>query len=682
MQLLEYVLLCLAAILISALVSQFLSRVSTPLIQISLGIVIALTPIIIDVTINTEIFMVLFVAPLLFDEGRNAHKKKLWEYRRPILSLALGLVVLTVVAGGLFVHWLIPSIPLPAAFALMAALAPTDAVAVASLAQQINMSEGQRINLEGEALLNDASGIVSFQVAVAALLYGTFNLWEAAGSFALAFFGGLALGALVMLGKFYLMKWLQRVAFEDTTFHVLLEIFTPFIVYLLAEALGVSGILAVVSAGLLHNYGARKINPIAARRDIVSSSTWTMLVFILNGLVFILLGSQLPETILRTWESMQSVDFSLAIWAIALTAFIMGVRFLWVYLVNRPPLKKGQARQARIRQKIQNAAIITLCGPKGAVTLAVILSLPYTFVDGSAFPQRRLLLFLASAVIIITLLAANFIAPIIVPKRVGDQSDDTEALIEILRNVVVRLTGLAQDHNRAAVQEVVYSYNQRIERAKRNASIEDEVDMTLRHHIAVWERRNTLRRMEEGTTSSAIGYAFLLRISRSLSGKMRQDETAYLWKYMKLRWSHRVERRDENVKVRLGKRFKERHNAMRELRISNFEYVVDRLEDMLDSYRILPFDEHMRVEDISAALIRYRRRLEVLYAMGSGSQFLNVTDRLTETEFRDEVESLALRIEREEISRFHKEGRINVATAKRMRANITMMELDVDAVLA
>ena len=251
MEMLEFVLLLLAAVLVSAVLDQVTPRVSLPLVQIALGAVIILlvgTPV--DVAIDPELFLVLFIAPLLFDESRHASKRGLWDNKGAIVSLAVGLVLATVLVVGFVLNWLEPSIPLAAAFALGAALGPTDAVAVSALGKDIHLSSRQKSLLSGEALINDASGVVSFQFAIAAAITGSFSLANAAQSFAISFFGGIAVGLVVGLLAVLALGAIRSYGYESITVHVVFEVFTPFITFLAAEHFGTSGILAVVAAGL------------------------------------------------------------------------------------------------------------------------------------------------------------------------------------------------------------------------------------------------------------------------------------------------------------------------------------------------------------------------------------------------------------------------------------------------
>ena len=311
-------LLLISAVLVSSVVDQIVPKVSLPLIQIALGVLIALAAAgDITISLDPELFLVLFIAPLLYDEAKNANKSELWHEIRPVLSLAVGLVVATALIIGFALNLIIPSIPLAAAFALGAALGPTDAVAVTSLAKQVDIPKRQKSILKGELLLNDASGIVSFQFALAAVVTGSFSLLNASVEFMIEFIGGLAVGIALGLLFNLIVRWARNIGLENTTFHVLFEVLTPFLVFLISDAVHVSGIIAVVVAGLLNVISPRTVDPSVSRMNIVSTSVWRVLAFCLNGIVFVLLGTQLPGAMQRTWDDITFDNgfLSFAFWA-------------------------------------------------------------------------------------------------------------------------------------------------------------------------------------------------------------------------------------------------------------------------------------------------------------------------------------------------------------------------------
>ena len=325
-------LLLLVAVLASSLIDQIIPRVSLPLIQIVIGLLIAVVAGgEVEVTLDPELFLVMFIAPLLYDEAKHADKQALWRERKPVLSLAIGLVVATTLVIGFLLNAFVPSIPLAAAFALGAALGPTDAVAVSSLSKQVDIPKRQASMLKGELLLNDASGIVSFQFAIAAVVTGSFSLVDAGVDFLVEFVGGLLLGILLGLLGNWVVKRARSIGVENTNFHVLFEVLIPFLIYLVANVCHVSGVIAVVVAGLINVTSPKGvIGPSVSRMNIVSTSVWRVLSFALNGVVFVLLGTQLPLAFQGTWESTAVSNDKLIAYVLGLAFIVIFARFVWV----------------------------------------------------------------------------------------------------------------------------------------------------------------------------------------------------------------------------------------------------------------------------------------------------------------------------------------------------------------
>ncbi len=476
METFELVLVLMGAVLISAVLDQFLPRVSLPLVQIGLGVVIALgaaSPL--SLNVDPELFLVLFIAPLLFDEARSTDKRMLWRHKESIVSLAVGLVLLLVLVVGFAVNWLVPSIPLAAAFALGAALGPTDAVAVAALSKDIHLTKRQETLLSGESLINDASGVVSFQFAIAAAVTGAFSLIDATSTFMVDFFGGLALGAVLGLVAYAVLGIMRERGIESTAVHVTFEVLLPFVVYLLAEHVHVSGILAVVAAGIVFTALPKRTTPWASRMQVVSSNVWEVLTFIINGVVFVLLGMQLPQATLPTWNGGDLGMAELIGLAVLVTLIVEAVRFLWLLGMDfLGRAENGQRRMRITRQSAHDALVTTLAGPKGAVTLSIAFTIPYTVASGDAFPCRDLLIFLASVVILLTLLLANFAVPALSPKQEKEPGEDEiKAEIDILRGVLKDLRELSTPQTRQAVRAVSSQYRMRIERLRRDDADDD-----------------------------------------------------------------------------------------------------------------------------------------------------------------------------------------------------------------
>ncbi|MCL2654763.1 MAG: sodium:proton antiporter [Coriobacteriia bacterium] len=332
----QALLLLLAAILLSSIINQFLPRFSVPIIQLALGVVIALIFPHFDIRFEPEMLMLVLIAPLLFNEARHADRRALWRLKWPILGMAVGLVVIETLALGALLNYLVAGLSLAGAFALAAALSPTDSVAVSALGERARIPGISEQLLTGEALINDASGIIAFQFALAAAISaaGHFSALTATQHFLFVFLGGLIVGALFGVGRALLSAWVRSIGLEDITFHIIIELLTPFLAFLIAEALGVSGILAVVAAGFGVSFRSRRrTTPDSARQRLVSASIWSVISFILNGLVFLLLGTELPAALraIRVDNAHGTVELLGYILAATLALYVL--RALWVVLL-------------------------------------------------------------------------------------------------------------------------------------------------------------------------------------------------------------------------------------------------------------------------------------------------------------------------------------------------------------
>ncbi|TWI52500.1 CPA1 family monovalent cation:H+ antiporter [Pseudomonas duriflava] len=398
--------------------ARFLPSLPTPLVQVGVGALMAWPASGLHVELEPELFMLLFIAPLLFADARRFPQREFMMLRGPILALALGLVLVTVVGVGYFIHGLFPSIPLPVCFALTAILSPTDAVAVSAISGRLPVPPRLMHILEGESLMNDASGLVALKFAVAAVLTGAFSLMDATFSFFVIAVGGLVVGAaLALVFNFIRTRLIERHLGEaSTTQIVLLIILLPFAAYLVAEHFHVSGILSAVAAGMVINRTDLKRQDQTSSR-IQTRTVWDMLEFTLNALVFLLLGFQLPQIINGAlhlserngggWAFMGLLGY-VALISLAL----LTMRFMWILLATRMPrLLRRRTSAPAVSKKVILAG--TLAGIRGTVTLAAALSLPELMNDGTPFPARELLIFLATGVILFTLITGSVGLPLV-----------------------------------------------------------------------------------------------------------------------------------------------------------------------------------------------------------------------------------------------------------------------------
>ena len=526
MEYLVIALLYVGAVLVSSVLDQFLRGVSLPLVQMAVGVAIYFfADLPIDVTINSELFLVMFIAPLLFDESRNISNRILWDNRNTVLSLAIALVVVSVLVVGFVLHWLVPSISLAAAFALGAALGPTDAVAVASLGKTVKLGSRQKASLLGEALLNDASGIVSFQFAIAAAVTGSFSLADASWTFVVEFVGGIILGLFLGAIAFFIMQRMRRAGVESATVHVCFELFLPFFVYLVATRFHVSGILAVVAAGLLISYipqrmtvRSRSFSTFSTRLNIASESVWHLFSFVLNGVIFVNLGIVLSSTLAPALQENSADLFWIFSLVLILTAVIVGVRFLWILCADLLSDNPETGKRMKLGgPAIRNALVTTLCGPKGAVSLSIASTIPFTVASGAVFPQRDLLLFLVCGVIVMTLLLANFVVPLIAPKSETDDDDelDPEYEIEMIQNVISGLKRRQTVENKQATGRVMRMYHRRLTAARRR-SVSGRQLRFLRQEVLLHQRDFIKEAIAHDEVDKRLGTTYLKRVDRML----------------------------------------------------------------------------------------------------------------------------------------------------------------------
>jgi Na+/H+ antiporter len=445
-------------LLLAVVLSSFLSRmlplpIPRPLLQIALGGAIGLVA---DfrVTLNPEIFFLLFLPPLLFLDGWRIPKEELMRDRKTILALALGLVVLTVLGVGLFINWLIPAMPLAVAFALAAVVSPTDPIAVSAIAARVPIPKRMMHILEGESLLNDASGLVCLRFAIAAALTGTFSLYEAALDFVWVALGGVGVGFVVTWSINAAKGWIARHYGEETGSQILISVLTPFAAYLLAEQLHCSGILAAVAAGVTMSFGESSGQVLAVTR-VRRSNVWDMIQFAANGTIFVLLGEQLPGILHSAVETVRMTGHHdpgwLLIYVLAINFALAAVRFIWVWIALDLSLFRARRRGVFIhRPNWRVLAAMSLAGVRGAITLAGVLTLPLFLADGTPFPARDLAIFLAMGVIILSLIAASIGLPLLLngldmPPEPSHQAEEDHARIAAAEAAIAEIERVQHD---------------------------------------------------------------------------------------------------------------------------------------------------------------------------------------------------------------------------------------------
>lgn len=495
-----FILAVLALVTLSGALVR-LVRMPLPVLQIAIGAALAWPARGLHVEIDPELFLLVFIPPLLFGDAFSAPKRELIALRGPILDLAIGLVFFTIVGFGYALHWLVPSVPLAVAFALAAVLSPTDAVAVSSIVGRDVVPARLMHILEGESLLNDASGLVMFRFTVAAVLSGSFSFAGASLSFLLAVAIGILAGVASLFIAAKSLQILGRITSTPAEAQVLVMVLLPFVAYLIAEHFGASGILAAVTAGLLTGYSGIVRHMVVSAR-VQTISLWSTLIFIFNGSLFILLGLQLPDIIRKAPPELTSRHWLLepALTVLLLTLCLIGLRFVWIWIGDigaALAARRGKRKAEPFGLRVRLAG--SIAGVRGAVTLAGILSLPLTMHDGSPFPARDLVIYLAAGVIICSLAIASLALPrvargLVEPGEHPGAAEERRARVSAANAAIARIESLASDGNEgeaagmklAIAESVVSIYRRRIslsdgaEEARAEARETGRIEVELR----------------------------------------------------------------------------------------------------------------------------------------------------------------------------------------------------------
>ena len=445
-----------------------------PILLVVGGVVLSFVPALSAVRLDPNLFFVLFIPPLLYADGWLIPKREFVQYLRPILLLALGLVAATVIVVGWLIHTLLPEIPLAAAFALGAVISPTDAIATSAVTEKMRLPARITNIVNGESLINDATGLVAFKFAVAAVVSGVFSWTDLVASFVVLSAGGVAIGLLAAWAMGRLRKWLTCGKLSEPAIQAILSILTPYVAYLTAENLHVSGILAAVAAGIYS--GIDDTKNLTTDTRVHTWEVWMLLLFALNGLVFLLLGLQLPS-VMTALSNENTLE--LFIYAITLSMIVALLRLAWVYpgaYIPRLLFKSIRLREPRPHPK--HVFIVGWAGIRGSVTLAAAFSIPLVTEQAVPFPGRELIIFLASSVIVFTLLLQGLTLPLFVKwlKITADGTAEKEeraarlsAAQAAIESIHRALSKESSKHESEFAEQLIAEYQARVHQLTANA---------------------------------------------------------------------------------------------------------------------------------------------------------------------------------------------------------------------
>ena len=400
----ELILILIAVSVVLAIGADRL-RLPYPIVLVIGGIVLAFGSGLPRVAIPPDLVLVIFLPPLLFAAAWFTSWRDFRAHLRSIGLLAIGLVIATTAGVAAVAHALIPGMPWPVAFVLGAIVSPPDAVAATAVMQRMRVPQRLVTVLEGESLVNDATGLVAFQIALAAVASGGFSASHALGRFAVVSLGGIAFGLFVG----WLVAQVHR-RLDDYLLETVISVITAYVAYIPAEHLGVSGVLATVTAGgFLGWRNPQLFSPLTRLR---SRSVWSVLLFLFNSLVFILIGLELAATsdLLVGGNTARLLG-----WCAAIAVATIGIRLVWVPIVMYLPHRIRRAIRGDGSPMVwKETAVVAWTAMRGIVSLALALALPLELADGSPFPYRDLLILLVFAVIVVTLLGQGLSLPLLI----------------------------------------------------------------------------------------------------------------------------------------------------------------------------------------------------------------------------------------------------------------------------
>ncbi|MGM9954624.1 MAG: Na+/H+ antiporter [Peribacillus sp.] len=680
-------LITLLGLLVSTIVATILNakwpRIPLPIYQIAMGAVISFLPLHLSLDFHSELFMICIIAPLLFTEGKNTSRKEMLELRKPILLLAFGLVFVTVFAGGFFIHWLIPDMPLAVAFALAATITPTDAVAVQSITKGLKLPGNMMPILEGESLFNDAAGIVAFKVALAAALTGVFSIKDASLNFLFVSLGGIIIGLLLGYLIVKLRLFLRVHGLEEIPMSIVIELITPFVIYMVAEEFHVSGILAVVTAGVIHGIERDRLQSSTTKLQIISTNTWSVLGYLLNGLVFTLLGFMIPSVYQEIESNLnRGTLFGISVLIVLL---LLVIRFIWVYILHDTFTKNRvnpleQFIMSRVHPEDNNvvddknvsksryALLASVCGIHGTITLATALSIPTLMPDDTAFPMRNTVLFIAACVILLSVFLATFLLPILIrkPTESEDERLTTEEAYKIVLNKTIELLSKeATMDNQKAIHQVMEDLNEQLIDLERgitkrpdNRTIQDLMKLGTSKEMEVVSGL-----VQKGAISETTFELYKVYVSRTLN-YMQKSPLKRAW----INWKTLFIKNKINVKW--DKKWE-----------NKLENSINKNADLIREFRKAQKEAQKEAMIVIKQQTTPENRHEVMLVIQRYNHYLNPFGTLSEKEvnrFEEMVSRFqlnAMQIERDIIQQMVEEDQISTRTATELRQNLVYDEM-------
>lgn len=413
-------------------------RIAQPILLVLGGLVIAFIPGMPHVHMEPDVVFLIFLPPLLYEAAWFTSWREFWRWKRSIMLLAFGLVFFTSLVVAMFTTWLIPGFTLALGFLLGGIISPPDAVAATSVLKGLHIPKRATVILEGESLVNDASSLIVFRFAMAAILSGQFIMAEAVGQFAILVLGGIAVGLAVGHAVYFLHRALPTTPSIDTA----MTLMTPYIMYIASEEFHCSGVMSVVSGGLFLSFRSHAFLDYKSR--IQAYNVWSTLGFVLNGLVFILIGLELPDIVagLQRTELLHAITYGLLV-----SLLVIAIRFCWIFPgAHLPRVLFASIRRDEPSPGWRGPVLLGWAGMRGVVSLAAALSIPQTLPGGEPFPHRATILVITFTVILVTLVGQGLTLPWVVRKLNMGELDPSKPHEEQELELRGRLVRAVIDH--------------------------------------------------------------------------------------------------------------------------------------------------------------------------------------------------------------------------------------------
>lgn len=654
-----YVIIFFVALIGSNVINKVFPKLPLPLIQVVFGLILGVLGAGDVLRLNSELFLAFIIGPLLFREGEEADVKGIVKHGRTVTLLVFPVVFLTTLIVGIISHNFYAAIPLTACFALGASLGPTDAVAVSSLSERFDFPKRIIAVLKGEGLFNDASGIIAFQFAILALTTGEFSLGKAVGSLALSAIGGALVGFLVAWLNRTVLTLMEDVAAQDVTGYLMLEIMLPLLAFFLAEEFHVSGIIAVVVAGVMQAGGFKKITLFDAQVESVSKTVWDAVTFILNSIVFLFLGIELQQIVTPIISNAYYDNFRLLLTVLVLTATLFIMRYVILSVYYAVIAKKRHQKFARY---VDDILLLTFSGVKGTVSVATILLLP------EAVAQKySLLIFLAASVTVVSFLTGILVLPIIAPKK--EEKVDNVAKIAILTTVVEQLERESEKgRNKLGYIATIDNYQARIrkliinqESATMTAEFNDLQLLILRLENEGLE--NAFRNNEITIKTYRIYQRYLKELERSIVHRFVSSlafAVAIFLRAIRLVLSNILHINIHFNRKKIQKLVGDSKTEIRDLYFNNTSLILDALESLEGVY--------------NADLINYLQseRLRASEQVATGGFITRIITKARPNNLDEMMRGYYL--ERKLIFEYEAQGLLTAREAKVMRKNVNALE--------